>query len=667
MSPDQISKTESLVRVGISYVLAFGAGAAWFAWGPETAWLWLDGLIANLIATLVLFAASRVHHNSSFYDPFWSVLPPLLMLSWWIESGTPANDPRSRLVMAVILFWAIRLTGNWIYAFPGLHHEDWRYPMLRDKAGKAEAVVDLIGIHIFPTVQVFLGMLPVYVVVTRPGRDLGWLDALAVLIGVGAVVLEFVADLQMHRFIRTRQPGQVMDQGLWSWSRHPNYFGELSFWLSLAVFGLAAAPDVWWVFVGAAAMYAMFQGASIPMMEQRSLERRPSYADVIARVPRFVPRPPHWLLRMTRPRVVIAGLGDSGLLTAIHLSRDADVVGISSRPGHVSGQELGIRLTRPHDWVRDYWISFDRYRRLDAVRTVHGTLTGVDLDEHIVRVAAADGTTTEEPYDVLVIATGVSNGFWRRPGLLSSEDVAADLETAHARLADAASIAIIGGGAAAVSSAINLATTWPKKRVDLYFPGERALPHHHRKVWSTLRGRLTDLGVGLHPGHRAVVTDGFDCDRITDDVIAWSTGQDPVSADAVLWTVGRVRPNTGWFPQALLDEHGFVDVESSLRLPGHPGVFAIGDVAATDPLRTSARNRADKLLARNIRAELKGKPLRDYKPRGRRWGSVVGVQANGLEVFAPNGRAYRFPAWTIRGILQGLVVRRGIYRGVRDS
>lgn len=288
-----MSKTESIARVAISYVVAFGAGGLWLFQGPDTAYLWLDGLIADLIATLVVFAASRLHQNSSFYDAYWSVLPPMLMLGWWIESGTPADDTRAWLVMGVILFWAIRLTGNWIYAFPGLHHEDWRYPMLREKAGKAEAVVDLMGIHVFPTIQVFLGMLPVYVVLTRTGRPIGWLDGVALLVGIGAVVLEFAADQQMYRFAATKEPGQVMDRGLWSWSRHPNYFGEFSFWLSLALFGLAAAPETWWwVFVGAAGMLAMFLGASIPMMEQRSLERRPTYQDVIDRVPMFVPRPP---------------------------------------------------------------------------------------------------------------------------------------------------------------------------------------------------------------------------------------------------------------------------------------------------------------------------------------------------------------------------------------
>jgi steroid 5-alpha reductase family enzyme len=293
MSAEQISKTESMVRVGIAYIVAFGAGAAWFAWGPTTHHLWLDGLIADLLATFVVFAASRMHKNSSFYDAYWSVLPPLLMLAWWIESGTPADDKRAWLVTVVMLAWAIRLTANWIYAFPGLHHEDWRYPMVREKAGKAEAVVDLMGIHVFPTLQVFAGMLPVYVVLTRTDRSINALDIVALVVGLAAVVLEFAADVQMYRFARTRQPGQAMDQGLWSWSRHPNYFGETSFWFALGLFGLAAAPgDWWWVFGGTLAMLAMFLGASIPMMEQRSLERRPSYQDVIDRVSIFFPRPP---------------------------------------------------------------------------------------------------------------------------------------------------------------------------------------------------------------------------------------------------------------------------------------------------------------------------------------------------------------------------------------
>ncbi|MDP3890745.1 FAD-dependent oxidoreductase [Nocardioides sp.] len=368
---------------------------------------------------------------------------------------------------------------------------------------------------------------------------------------------------------------------------------------------------------------------------------------------------------MSSPRVVIAGLGDCGLLTAIHLGRHLDVVGISAKPGLVSGQEVGRRITRPDAWSRDYRIGFDRFRGLDPVRTVHGEVTGVDLAARTVTARRQDGAAEVEEYDVLVISTGVTNGFWRRPTLQSEAEVSADLRAAHTTLATAGSVIVVGGGAAAVSSAANLAVTWPGTSVALHFPGEHALPHHHPRVWRRVRRRLEGLGVSLHPGHRAAPPDGFTGEAITTDPVHWSTGQPPANADAVLWAIGRVRPNTGWLPPDLLDDAGFVRVGPDLRVPGQVNVFAIGDVAATDPLRSSARNRADRLLAHNIRAALAGRPLRHYRPPRRRWGSVLGVQPDGLEVFAPSGHRFRFPTWSITSVLQPWIVERGIYRGVR--
>lgn len=368
-----------------------------------------------------------------------------------------------------------------------------------------------------------------------------------------------------------------------------------------------------------------------------------------------------------RQRVVIAGLGDSGLLTAIRLARSAEVVGISASPGLVSGQELGVRLARPAEWARDYWVPFDRYRGLDRVRTLQARLTGVDLAGRVVHGRRNDGAEVAEPFDSLVISTGVSNGFWRRPVLRSPAEIGAELTAAHDRLTAARSVVVIGGGAAAVSAAANIAVRWPGTRVDLYFPHQRPLLQHHPRTWDHLRRRLIRLGVGLHPGHRAEVPDDFALDGITGGEVRWSTGQHPVRADAVLWTIGRVRPNTDWLPADLLDEEGFVTVTPELRVPGHRGVFAIGDVAATDPLRSSARNRADALLAHNILAEPAGRPLRSYKPPRRRWGSVIGIQSDGVEVFAPNGRPFRIPAWPVHRVLMPLIVRRGIYRGVRPN
>lgn len=370
---------------------------------------------------------------------------------------------------------------------------------------------------------------------------------------------------------------------------------------------------------------------------------------------------------MTRKRVVVAGLGDVGILAAIRLSQHFEVVGISVKPALLSGQELGVRLSRPDDWARDYWIPFDRFRRLDPVRTVHAALTGVDLAAQTVFGRRDDGTTIAEPYDALVISTGVSNGFWRRPTLQSAAQIGADLQAAHQRVAAAKSVIVVGGGAAAITSAANMATTWPDKRIDLYFPGERALGAYHPRIWKRIEHRLTDLGVGLHPGHRAALSNGFTGDEITTGPVHWSTGQSPAVAEAVLWAIGRVRPNTDWLPVELLDERGFVRVTPELRVPGYNGVFAVGDIAATDPLRSSARNRGDALVSHNIRAEFAGQRLRTFRTPGRRWGSLLGIQPDGLEVFLPTGQAFRLPSWSVELVVMPWIVRWGMYHGVREN
>lgn len=366
---------------------------------------------------------------------------------------------------------------------------------------------------------------------------------------------------------------------------------------------------------------------------------------------------------MTRPRVVVAGLGDTGVLTAVRLARHADVVGVSVKPALVSGQELGLRLTEPDRWADAYRWGFDRLRGLDRVRVVHGGLSGADLDERWVEVRLPDGGSVRIGFDVLVVATGVTNGFWRRPVLESAGEIDAGLRDHHERLAAASSIAVVGGGAAAVSTAANAARVWPDKKVDLYFPREAPLPQHHRNVWAHLRPRLERLGVGLHAEHRADLP--ADVDRLGSGPVRFSSGQPDVEADAVVWAVGRVRPNSAWLPSSVLDDDGFVRTGRDLRVDGTDGVFAIGDVAATDPLRSSARNFTYRVLVRNVRAHLDGRPLQEWTPPRRRWGSIIGLQPDGLTVYAPNGRPFRIPRLPAVRVVQDGIVNRGYYRGVR--
>lgn len=285
------AKPADFAAIVVAYLLCL-AGAGAFLYLSDIGAPW-NALVADVIATLVIFAFSLRYRNSSFYDAYWSVIPPLLALFWMYCAPGAAEAGRTWLVTGLVWFWAIRLTTNWAVHWGGLSHEDWRYPIVRARAGKAALLADLFGIHLFPTFQVFLGCLPVYVVMNRATAPLNALDVLAFAVTLGAILIETIADLQLHAFIARRQPGQFITSGLWGWSRHPNYFGELSFWWGLMLFGLAAAPDQWlWLVPGALAMTAMFVFASIPLMDQRSVARRPAYADYMRRVSALVPLPP---------------------------------------------------------------------------------------------------------------------------------------------------------------------------------------------------------------------------------------------------------------------------------------------------------------------------------------------------------------------------------------
>jgi steroid 5-alpha reductase family enzyme len=284
----RLSRGAALLVVGLSYVVAGVAGfvtvALLPAMHPLAAAFWGD-----LVATLVIFGLSMVLRNASLYDPYWSVAPPVIAVAW-LAVAPSGVGARQLLVIVLIGAWAVRLTGNWVYGWRGLSHEDWRYVQLRRDRGPVPWwLVNLTGIQLVPTLFVFTGLLAVWPALSG-ARPVGWLDVLAVLVTAGALLLETVADWQLHRFAKDpAHRGQVARVGLWRWSRHPNYLGEIGIWWGLWLFGLAADPSWWWTVVGPLAMVGLFVGISIPLMERRSVVRRAEWADYAARTPALLP------------------------------------------------------------------------------------------------------------------------------------------------------------------------------------------------------------------------------------------------------------------------------------------------------------------------------------------------------------------------------------------
>ena len=370
---------------------------------------------------------------------------------------------------------------------------------------------------------------------------------------------------------------------------------------------------------------------------------------------------------MARPTVVIAGLGDTGVLVATRLSRTCRVVAVTTRPALVSGQELGMRLTRPEQWRRHYFVPIDRFRRLDSVDVRHGRITSVDFQTSTAFIESVDGEVDEIHYDALIIATGVSNGFWRHDRVENLGMVELQIaESAHS-LATAQVIAVIGGGATGVSVADNLARTGSHD-VHLFHSGDEILPEHRPSARRWATATLIRDGVTLHPRHRAVLPGGQAPEMITTGPVNWSSGQPPFAADSVVWAVGAVRPHSSFLPGEVLDERGFVRVDHHLRVPGHENVFAIGDVAASDPLRSSARNWGHRVVVANVHRALRGRNARRrFRAPKYRWGSIVGLQRDGLTVAMKGGGHMRIPRPLAEPLLYGAFVTRGLYGGLRES
>ena len=249
-------------------------------------------LCADIAATLVVFLFSRVFRNSSFYDAYWSIAPLAIALYWAFGITSVTGITARQIVVLMLVFaWGLRLTGNWASQWQGLKHEDWRYADLRKRYGRLFWLIDLVGIEMIPTVVVFLGCLALYPSLSAGKNPLGILDVIAIIVTAGAIVIESVADAQLRKFRKTAtQPREIMDSELWAYSRHPNYFGEITFWWGLYLFALAANPGYWWTVTGPLAVTILFLTVSIPMMEKRNLERRSRYEEHRNKVPALIPR-----------------------------------------------------------------------------------------------------------------------------------------------------------------------------------------------------------------------------------------------------------------------------------------------------------------------------------------------------------------------------------------
>lgn len=267
-----MKKIRDLFIIALIYIFAYGVGIASCFFIPN---VMLRFFVFDVVATVVTFVFSVIFRNSSVYDAYWSLTP--MIMSVWLFAIYEAFSAWHITFLVVFNIWSLRLTINWITVFTDFSYEDWRYRKFRDENPPfLWFIINFFGIHMVPTLVVFAGMLPLFEIVQRE------LNALAVpgmIIILWGVSLEFFADRNMHKFLRETKEQTVCRVGLWNYSRHPNYLGEISVWLGVFVAMIPFAVERWYYGIGVIAVTVLFNVVSIPLMEKRQLARRPDYAE----------------------------------------------------------------------------------------------------------------------------------------------------------------------------------------------------------------------------------------------------------------------------------------------------------------------------------------------------------------------------------------------------
>jgi len=246
-----------------------------------------------LLVMILLWAISLRLRDVSFIDAFWAFNMGLVAV---VDRLAADGDPvRQNLLAGLCLAWALRL-GKHLFLRWRRTGEDKRYQSLLSRLqarGLSWPVAALVFVFLLQGVLLLLVSLPVQIgqaYAHPPVGTLGWIGAALAAFGL---VFEAVGDHQLERFkADPANTGQVMDRGLWRYTRHPNYFGDACVWWGL---GLIACEVSWgWVALAGPAFltFTLLKWSGAPLLEKGMASTRPGYADYIRRTSGFIPWPP---------------------------------------------------------------------------------------------------------------------------------------------------------------------------------------------------------------------------------------------------------------------------------------------------------------------------------------------------------------------------------------
>lgn len=259
-----------------------------------------DALLANagllLVLVLLLWLIAVKINDVSFIDAFWGAGMAVMAAAAFMQTPNPGELAILLLIMAAV--WGFRL-GLHLFLRWRQDGEDARYEkMMRGDREKGRfACAALTKVFLGQAVLLFITCLPAQLGILAseapaPIMPLAWAGFALWCLGM---VFEVVGDWQLARFkADPANKGEVMDKGLWRYTRHPNYFGDACVWWGI---WLAAASTGWdialWSVIGPIFLtFTLTKWSGAPLLEGGMKKRRPKYAAYIERTSGFIPMPP---------------------------------------------------------------------------------------------------------------------------------------------------------------------------------------------------------------------------------------------------------------------------------------------------------------------------------------------------------------------------------------
>lgn len=268
-------------------------GLLW--WPVVTTGLLYGCVVALAFLSLVFLVAHRLKRYD-LIDSAWGMTFVVIAVAWVVvlRPYHPENRSISRLIVALIAIWAIRLSGHIFARFLSSSQEDKRYIELRSTWKSRGGFTVYRKIYMTQALLATLISLPVLVVLlTATGRSTSTEISSVVLCGIGVwvigIVVEALSDYQLKLFVRDKNNrGKTMRSGLWKYSRHPNYFGEVLLWWGIGIFSAGVSSSIIGLVGPALLTYLIVYISGIPPAEARAAKRA-DWADYARRTSVLIP------------------------------------------------------------------------------------------------------------------------------------------------------------------------------------------------------------------------------------------------------------------------------------------------------------------------------------------------------------------------------------------